>query len=142
MSSAMIVGTLCFKFITENIIFSINSINNVYSYLNSTNHNSIKESLNELDIKEKTLIVESLLHELKTKIIKKSVKYSMNSVGHTIEEINNLLNELKSRIEYHQTKYFCNYRSFDTDDILQNLKNKNNILNNRLDLLIKLLSIH
>ncbi len=141
MSGAIVVGTLCFKFIAENIVFSIKSIHDIFSYLNSSKHHSIKESLEDLDIKEKIIIVETLLSELKSKQIKKSVKHSVNSVGHSIEEINHNLKKLKDEIEYHNTKYFSNWRTFNYDDIIENLKKKNNLLNCRLDLLIKLLSI-
>ena len=141
MSGAIVVGTLCFKFIAENIIFSIKSIHDVFSYLHSSEYHSIKESIDDLDIKEKIIIVETLLHELKSKPIKKSVKYSINSVGHSIEEINNYLKELKDQLEYHNTKYLSNWRTFSCDDIIENLKKKNKLLNCRLDLLIKLLSI-
>ena len=141
MSTAIVLGTVCFKFIAENIMFSIKSIHDTYSYLHSTDHNSIKESIEKLDIKDKIMIIESLLNEIKKTPIKKSVKLSTNSVGHCIEDINESLKELKARIEYHNTKYFNSWRSFNSDDIIEKLKNKNKLLDNRLDLLIKLLSI-
>ena len=72
-----------------------------------------------------------------------SLDVSMNDINKIILEINDLLTEIKDKNEYQDTLYFGTwfFRKIDCTALLNNLKNKINILNMRFDDFFKIVSI-
>ena len=135
-------GTMCSKLLVVNSLGTIQSIHGIYSYLINSTHTNITDFLEQIDIKEKIVILEVLLEEFKNKDNKKSVKIAVGSIGHCIQDINKNMTELKERIEYHNTVYFNYWRTMYCDDLIEKIKKNNLLLDQRIDLLTKIYNIN
>ena len=119
-----------------------NTMKNIYESINGINENDIPhitDLLERLDIKKKIEITESLFKENKN-IKNDTLKIALNNLHQITIKIKSELEEIGKDIEYSKTLYFQSFRTLPYMEKLEKLKNHNELLDNRLDLTIKLLS--
>tara|TARA_Y200000002_G_C22589983_1_gene624775 strand:+ start:607 stop:1038 length:432 start_codon:yes stop_codon:yes gene_type:complete len=98
----------------------------------------VNQLLEELDLNKKIEIVESLFDNNRYEPTKKTFNIALNNLHEISEKISLELKEIKKDIEYTKTLYFKQFRSHKYMKNLENLKKHSKILDNRLDLVIKL----
>ena len=113
------------------------SINNSVTSIHEFNEVSVNIILEELDILKKIEIVNSLFNEIegignKTKIL------ALNNLHEISDKIKEELQEIKKDIKYSQTLYLASWRNKPYLVKLKKLRNHCSILDNRLDLVLKL----
>ena len=113
------------------------SINNSVTSIHEFNEVSVNTILEELDILKKIEIVNSLFNEMegignKTKIL------ALNNLHEIADKIKEELQEIKKDIKYSQTLYLASWRNKPYLVKLKKLRNHSYILDNRLDLVLKL----
>ena len=122
----------------EVISDTVKGINSSISSIESFNINKVNDVLEELDIIKKIEIVNSLFdnHNLetdKTKVI------ALNNLHEISEKIMKELEEINKDIEYTKTIYFSYFRSSPYFEKLNKLKKHCKILDERMDLVLRLL---
>ena len=110
------------------------------NYLISYNDFNFKSILENLDIINKIEIINDLLKNYDN-ITDKSIEKCVKSVIDIIHKINNEINEIKVLIEQHEEKWFYKWRSNPYSRKIENLINHSKIMDNRLDLLIKIINL-
>ena len=98
----------------------------------------VNQLLEELDLNKKIEIVESLFDNNRYEPTKKTFNIALNNLHEISEKISLELKEIKKDIEFTKTLYFKQFRSHKYMKNLENLKKHSKILDNRLDLVIKL----
>lgn len=114
------------------------SIYRLLSGINEFDLEHVNQLLEELDLYKKIEIVESLFDNNKYDLTKKTYNIALNNLHEISEKISLELKEIKKDIEYTKTLYFRQFRTHKYMKNLQNLKKHSKILDNRLDLVIKL----
>ena len=117
------------------------TVSNIYKSITGIseyNLEHINELLEELDLYKKIEIVESIFENNISDITKKTFNISLNNLHEISEKISKELELLKNDIEHSKTLYLKNFRNHKYIKILENLKRHNKILDNRLDLFLKL----
>lgn len=143
---ASMVGLVGTDIIGKTITTTTKSIANLIYHLTTTeypNSVSVKYFISDSDIEIKMKIIKALVDDLeKKKNSSEYVKISLESLHEITEKIHYELDKIKNKIEYHKSLYFNYWRSLDCDINLKNLKKYNDLLDKRIDLLTKMLSIH
>ena len=139
-----LVSGISTELLIQTVKTTSNGIIGTIKYISSYNNIDItllKKDLENIDLENKIIIINQFIEEIEnTKNIKESIKSSIKSVHDILDKINIELESIKEDIEYHQTKYFNSWRTLCCDNKIENLKTHDSILNNRFDLLVKLLS--
>ena len=119
-----------------------NTMKNIHDSINGIHENDVPhiiELLEKLDLKKKIEITQSLFKENKN-IKNDTLKIALNNLHEITIKIKKELEEINNDIEYSKTLYFQSFRTMPYVEKLDKLKNHNDLLDNRLDLTIKLLS--
>lgn len=110
------------------------SVGNIFSY-----NENIDDVLQYLDIHERIKTIDLLI---------KDIKEYNNTISHCVLNLHDIilliredLKQINILIENHKDKYFSSWRFFDCKKQLKNLKLHSQILDKRLDYLIKALDI-
>lgn len=122
----------------EIVSSTVSKIYNSITGISEYNLEHINELLEELDLYKKIEIVESIFENNKMDITKKTFNIALNNLHEISEKISKELEILKNDIEHSKTLYLKNFRNHKYIKILENLKRHNKILDNRLDLFLKL----
>jgi len=101
-----------------------------------------KELIESLDIKLKIEIINDLVDRNKDIKVSKSIKTCFDNLHSIITKINEEITNVNEEIKIHSTKWFKSFRSSGVLLKINNLKRHSIILDNRLDMLIKLLNIN
>ena len=117
------------------------NIYNLLSGINEFNLAHVNEILEELDLNKKIEIVESLFDNNKTDFTKKTYNLALNNLHEISQKIQDELETIKKDIEYTNTLYFKRFRSLSYLGSLKNLKKHSKILDERLNLVIRLSNI-
>ena len=112
-----------------------------YFINNDDNIIEIKNKLTELDLQNKINIITLMIEENIDKYNKKSINLSFLYIKESLELLNNELNELKDNIESHNKSYISYIKKFNSSTYIDNIINNNYILDNRLELLLKIIVI-
>jgi hypothetical protein len=100
---------------------------------------TINDKLNTYPEKLDSDITTEITTEITNQIyISNSLTSGLKYLDQSLKKIHTLVTDTKSKIEYHQTKYFYNYRTLDISLELEQIRLESNILNNRFDLIIKI----
>lgn len=121
---------------TLSLIRSISTISNLPSI------DPINEFLIKSDLLVKLEIIDLLLIDIKNKDLKPVQIRCLNKISDLVENIKNLLNNTKIKINIHSEKYFSYYRGLDLNEELNKLKDYTLLLDTRIDLLHKLLKLN
>ena len=119
-----------------------NTMKNIHEAINGIHNNDVPhiiELLEKLDLKKKIEITQSLFKENKN-VKNDTLKIALNNLHEITIKIKKELEEINYDIEYSKTLYFQSFRTMPYVEKLDKLKNHNDLLDNRLDLTIKLLS--
>lgn len=140
-----VISGLSSELLIQTIKTTSTGIINTISYISTYNKvdlTYIKKDLDEFDLENKITIINKFIEEIENKKnIKESIKYSIISLHDVLEKINNEINKIKEDIEYHQTKYLNSWRSLDCSNKLEIIEKNNKLLDNRFEMLVKLLSV-
>ena len=148
--SLIITGgtTTLLNFISKDLILktinqTCSSILILLNFFINDNNNilEIKNKLTELDIQNKINIITLMLEENIDKYNKKSINLSFLSIKEILELLNNELNELKDKIELYNKSYISYIKKFNSSLYIDNIIKHNNILDNRLNLLLKIIRV-
>lgn len=135
------VGTdLIFNAVRSTSCGIINGMNYIYSS-DKSGISHLKFELDKIDLLIKVNIVDSFIHELDNTKISNSVKSSLISVENILFKLKKEIDDITNLIKDHNEKWFAYWRYLDYTAYLENIKIHNNILDKRLDLLLKLLQV-
>ena len=140
-----IVSTVGTDFIIKTLTSTTASIASILTHLTYYDQPGVQgiiDELNKIDLEHMVSVIEELVKENNIEGIKESVKKALLGVNKILENIHNELNSIKEAIDYHQTKYFANYRSFDCKTSINKIKKHKEILDQRYNILIDLLKIY
>ena len=134
--TSLISKELIAKTIGETSTSVYKSLSEIY------NQNEFNHILDELDLRSKIDIVSSLMSHIDNNDNMSDVLHkSLNYLHNIIDKINNEIKEICKGIEQHKLKYFYYLRTPEYSNKINNLIKHNDILNKRLDLLLKLINI-
>ena len=102
----------------------------------------INKLLKELDIHAQIKVVESLMDNLHEQQLNETVNISLNLLHQIICEINHDIIIIKYKINNDTSRYFNRFRSSSYHKDLKKLTNDKEILDKRLEILIKILSVN
>lgn len=117
----------------------------IYSSVGEVFHHtgSIDKVLCELDINNKVKTIELLCNQL-PKTIKEDTGANETAINFCLENLHDMviriredLKQIKSKIDYHNSKWFVSWRSLDARKELSNLKLHTKLLEERYDLFVK-----
>ena len=126
-------GLLTINMLNGILIGTTNTLKTIYYLLPSSNPhlNTYKNQIELLDIEFKLKIINSWLLENEENKDTDFDNYK-NDIATLCIKISNTLDEINKKISYHNTKWFCNWRTLLLDDYIETLKNNTTILNNRI----------
>lgn len=160
---AFIIPTLLTQGIYTGIIGTISSVTigtcglvkSIYTYQNP----DVTKIIKELDIERKLNIIQAVLHKIdndsskltkiklndlertqifeiinsQTYLMKDPIELCMVYLHETIQEIHNCLTTINKKVSYHNTKWFCRWRTLNIKTQLENLKINFSLLIQRFD---------
>jgi hypothetical protein len=126
-------GLLTINMLNGIITGTTNTLKTIYNLLPSTDPNLIKykHQIELMDIEFKLKIIQNWLINNENSVNTDFNNYK-NEVGDLCIKISNSLDEINNKISYHNTKWFCSWRSLDLNSEIDILKNNTTILNNRI----------
>jgi len=140
------LGNISINSIICTVSLTSNSICKTLDYISRSDNLYIKDfstKLEEIDLKFHVSIIEELVTELANKNIKSpTIKKSIVGVNNILNKIHNELSNMEKNIEYHNSKYFNTWRSFECECTIDNLINYKNILDTRYNILVDLLKLN
>ena len=116
------------------------SIYNSISNISNFNETFLIKTIEELDLLKKIEIVNSL-YDNSSDLKNKTIILALNNVHDISVKIENELKDIEKDIEYFKTLYFQYIRGLPYMEKINNLKKHSKILDDRLNLLIQLLSL-
>lgn len=127
--------------VTQTISESTKGLYHSISGLMSNNHFLFKELLEELDINSKIVFINTLIKDIKKlEHINESISLCLNQLNDIIRKINEEIIEITKNIEIDKTRWFNSFRNSSYISKVHNLKAHNNIMDYRLELLLKLIN--
>ena len=120
-----------------------NTSNNIFTEINGLMADGdfvFKSLLEDLDINSKLDIVNSFVNEIEPQNHNDTIKKALKYLHEILEKINLEIENIKKEIETHKQKYFYYLRSPNYKDTLEKLKLHIKILDDRFNLLIKLIN--
>jgi hypothetical protein len=137
------IGTDLVLSTISNTTYSMGQMISYFTTNNQYGIDKVVDTLNDIDLEFTIVIIDELIKELSNKELTNSVKKAIIGVNEILEIIHKELDNIKLAIEYHKTKFFCNWRALSYDHQCFNLiKKHNNILKHRYQILIELLTIY
>ena len=141
LTSDMLIRTIS---ATTSSIYTIGSLlltDNKYVDLSSLE--KLEKQLDLLEtIKIYNLWIKEILNKNKEVIDgSETIKESIHSIVDVLNELNELLKRIETRVSEHKLKWFRYFRSLNFCDELEELKVKKNILDNRFEILQKIYCI-
>lgn len=104
-------------------------------------HPDIKKTTDNIDLYNKLIIIDNFIKNIPKDLEKnKCISISLNSIHDIVVQINNELTLINKIIEDHTLKYFYYFRKFDYYKELNNIINYKKIMDERFDILLKLIS--
>jgi len=122
--------------------FVSRAVYNLYDTLGSSiQHPIVRSILEELDIAVHLEVVEALIKEIPENS-SEAVKICLKNIEQVLNKIQELLVNINTETAYHNTKWFAHWRTCNLDNQLNALKKQKGILDQRVDLLTKVLAVH
>lgn len=145
-----IINRVGINVIVMTITATTSSIGSLLSHINVISNSGrgpnielVKNAVNSIDLEFTIEILEELVKEQNYRDdVQVSIKKALDGVNDILVEIDTELKVVKEAIEYHNTKYFNSWRSFDSKYSIETIKKNNNILLKRYEILINLLKIY
>ena len=147
--ASAVVTTLGTDIAIKTLTSTTSSIGSVISYLTTNTKpgaSDISSMLSSLDLEFTVTIIECVIKEYveveRKKELVPAIQKAIIGVNEILECINKELNAIKEAIEYHNSKYLKNWRSFSWNGNTDSIRKHNEILKNRYQMLLELLKIH
>jgi len=122
--------------------FVSRAVYNLYDTLGqSIQHPVIRSVLEELDIAVHLEVIEALIKEIPNNS-SEAVKICLKNIEQVLNKIQELIININNETAYHNTKWFAHWRTCNLDGQLDALKKQKSILDQRIDLLTKVLAVH
>jgi hypothetical protein len=123
------------------LVSAIQSSFDLFRKFVSKHHEPINDILSETDLISKLEIVQALIEDCSR--IKNSQQQSLQKSLYHLSSVVNaiviLLQKIEDKIRYHQSKYFCNWRSLDYEKHMEDLKKNIKILDMRYHMFIEIM---
>jgi len=104
-------------------------------------HPDIKKTTDKIDLHNKLIIIDNFIKNIPKDLEKNEcILLLLNSIHDIVIQINNELTLINKIIEDHSLKYFYYFRKFDYYKQLNNIVNYKKIMDERFDILLKLIS--
>ena len=138
-----IIRTIGMNFIIKTITTTTTSICNLIQYISERYATKdIIETLKSIDIDYSVNIIEQLVAEQEKDETPISVKMALVGVNEILDDIHVELNKIKETIDYHESKWFSKWRTFDCSNHVSLIKSYKIKLDRRYKKLIELLQIY
>ena len=139
-----IIGT---DFVLKTATSTTGSIGSVLSYMTAYDQPRIQQvidDLTEIDLEHTVKVIEEVVKEFEGDQVnlKESIKKAILGVTQILEKIDSELQIIREAIEYHETKYFNNWRSFNCKCNIETIRKNKIILDRRYTILIDLLKVN
>ena len=147
MGSLSTINTIgfCLKNVIFGCVKTLSLIKNVFTYDNHSGFHELNSLLYKTDIKSKIAKIHSLLVDINENIphenIKDSVRLSIKDLEDCIVKINTNIEDCIYCKQKHDMIYFSSLRKMDLTPQIKNLELHINILFNRFDDLVKILTV-
>lgn len=102
----------------------------------------LERILEKLDIKVQIKCVEGIIKNLNNYIIDKSLETALENLHEIICKIKEDLKQIGHNMKLHKKKWFYSYRQIDNELQIENITVHKDILNERLELFMKLVKIN
>lgn len=139
------INTAGTNLIINTITTTTTSIFGVLKTITTTSGPKVKEYIDQIkviDLEFTITILDQLVKEQEDKVLQESVKRALVGVNEILLNIHKELKILEESIRYHNTKYFNDWRSFSSTASIELIKQHNDILKNRYNMLFELLKIY
>lgn len=104
-------------------------------------HPDIKKTTDNIDLYNKLIIIDNFIKNIPNFLEEnKCIALCLNSIHDMIVQINNELALINKIIEEHNCKYFYYFRKYDYYNQLKNITSYKKILDERFDILLKLIT--
>ena len=104
-------------------------------------HPDIKKTTDNIDLYNKLMIIDNFIKNIPNCLEEnKCIALCLNSIHDMIVQINNELALINKIIEDHNYKYFYYFRKYDYYNQLKNITSYKKILDERFDILLKLIT--
>ena len=140
-----IVSTIGTDLIIKTLTTTTSSICTVLTHLTYNDQPSVQDMIDQLkqiDLEHTITVIEELVREQEGKETHTSVKKALLGVHEILEKIHDELKSVQKAVEYHDSKYFRNWRSFNCSYSIETIKKHKLLLDNRYKILIDLLKIY
>ena len=101
----------------------------------------LDQAIDELDVKAQIKCVESIIGNLDKDRVTRSLNISLEQLHEIICRIREDLKQINQNFTRHQTKYFYYYRRIDNSQEIANLTRHKHILDQRMDMFMKIFTI-
>ena len=129
------------QIISKAIINCTSNIYNIIVDLNINKDKHLKQLIEKLDVQAKTKCIESIILNLDGKLQSNTLNIILEQLHEIICKIREDLIQINKIFKNHNQKYFYYIRYIDTSLQTNNLTNHMSILEKRLDLFMKILTI-
>lgn len=101
----------------------------------------ITTKLEKIDLKFSIDVIKELIKEHDGREVSLALKQTLFGVNEILEKIENELESISLAVEYHNAKYFCQWRYFSCDSNIEIIVKHKKILDKRYYMLIDLLKL-
>lgn len=102
----------------------------------------VKGFLETMDLEHKVNVVKELVREISGKDVKDSVKLALLGITEILDKINKELLIIKDATDYHNSKFFGNWRKFDCSCNIETLEKHKKLLDARYSMLLDLVNLY
>lgn len=135
--STLIGNDLMTKAISE----TANTIYNLLYGLVDLQDPVLERAIDELDVRAQIKCVESIIGNLENRNLTKSLNISLEQLHEIICRIREDLKQINQNFRRHSQKYLYYYRRIDNSSEINNLKRHKKILDQRLEMFMKIFTI-
>ena len=143
--AATIINTVGTELVIGTVTSSTHAIRSMLTYFTTSTQPGISDIITELkniDLEFTILIIEQVVLEQDSKNLPASITKALIGVNEILTLIREELNKIKESIDYHNTKYWSNWRSFASNCNMAQIKKHDDILKYRYGVLTELLKIY
>mmetsp|Transcript_21773 Transcript_21773/g.30458 ORF Transcript_21773/g.30458 Transcript_21773/m.30458 type:complete len:203 (-) Transcript_21773:73-681(-) len=108
---------------------------------NMETYDTVQSTLEELDVQVTLQVIEAVVKEIPD-TSSEAVAICIKNIESCIKKIETILAGINKQVSYHNTKWFSSWRPLQLDLDLAQLKKQKTVLDQRVDLLMKVLAIH
>lgn len=131
------IASVSKSFLTHMIYDSYDLIKDTAAH----NNPYLQEIINDMDLHADFKVIGALLEEISDDKTNKAVGICLKNVSDMVQEIKSELEAIKQEIIEHEARWFAGWRTPNYEKNIKNLIKHKKILDNRVDLLIKLLRV-